>query len=96
MKKNFRQIIYISELNLPNTSAQALQTLKMCSAFANKTETKLIVLNSKKNFILEVGIGMGENLIHLSRKNTQKYIIGVDPFPSPPGYHFNDSYFRFF
>ena len=37
-------------------------------------------LNSKKNFILEVGIGMGENLIHLSRKNTQKYIIGVDPF----------------
>ena len=50
MKKNFRQIIYISELNLPNTSAQALQTLKMCSAFANKTETKLIVLNSKKNF----------------------------------------------
>ena len=37
-------------------------------------------LNLQKNFILEVGIGMGENLIHLSRKNTQKYIIGVDPF----------------
>ena len=36
MKKNFKQIIYISELNLPNTSAQALQTLKMCSAFAIK------------------------------------------------------------
>lgn len=50
MKKNFRQIVYISELNLPNTSAQTLQTLKMCSAFANKTETKLIVLNSLKNF----------------------------------------------
>ena len=50
MKKNFRQIIYISELNLPNISAQALQTLKMCSAFAGKKETKLIVLNSLKNF----------------------------------------------
>ena len=50
MKKNFRQIIYISELNLPNTSAQTLQTLKMCSAFANINETKLIVLNTLKNF----------------------------------------------
>ena len=49
MKKNFRQIIYISELNLPNMSAQALQTLKMCSAFANK-KTKLIVINRLKNF----------------------------------------------
>ena len=46
MKKNFRQIIYISELNLPNMSAQALQTLKMCSAFANKKDTKLIVINN--------------------------------------------------
>ncbi len=50
MKKNFRQIIYISELNLPNMSAQALQTLKMCSAFANKKNTKLIVINKLKNF----------------------------------------------
>ena len=30
--------------------------------------------------ILEIGIGMGENLIYLSKKNTQKNIIGVDPF----------------
>ena len=37
-------------------------------------------LSLKKNLILEVGIGMGENLIHLSKKNKQKYIIGVDPF----------------
>ena len=37
-------------------------------------------LNSKKNFILEVGIGMGENLIYLSKKNITKNIIGVDPF----------------
>ena len=37
-------------------------------------------LNSKKKLILEIGIGMGENLIHLSKKNIKKNIIGVDPF----------------
>ncbi len=37
-------------------------------------------LNSKKKLILEIGVGMGENLIHLSKKNIKKNIIGVDPF----------------
>tara|TARA_B100000886_G_scaffold314208_1_gene251344 strand:- start:102 stop:722 length:621 start_codon:yes stop_codon:yes gene_type:complete len=37
-------------------------------------------INLKKKLILEIGIGMGENLIYLSRKNIQKNIIGVDPF----------------
>ena len=37
-------------------------------------------LNSKKKLILEIGIGMGENLIYLSKKNKQTNIIGVDPF----------------
>ncbi len=37
-------------------------------------------LNHKKKLILEIGIGMGENLIYLSKKNTQSKIIGVDPF----------------
>ena len=37
-------------------------------------------INLKKKLILEIGIGMGENLIHLSKKNTQTNIIGVDPF----------------
>ena len=37
-------------------------------------------LDLKKKLILEIGIGMGENLIHLSKKNTQTNIIGVDPF----------------
>ena len=37
-------------------------------------------LNSKKKLILEIGIGMGENIIYLSKKNTKKIIIGVDPF----------------
>ena len=50
MKENFKEIIYISELNLPNISAQSLQTLKMCSAFAQKKKTKLLVFYSNKNF----------------------------------------------
>ena len=37
-------------------------------------------LSSKKKLILEIGIGMGENLIYLSKKNTKNNIIGVDPF----------------
>ena len=37
-------------------------------------------INLKKKLILEIGIGMGENLIYLSKKNTQSNIIGVDPF----------------
>ena len=37
-------------------------------------------LNLKKNLILEIGIGMGENLIYLSKKNIRMNIIGVDPF----------------
>jgi tRNA (guanine-N7-)-methyltransferase len=41
---------------------------------------KIKSLTSKKKLILEIGIGMGENLIHLSKKNIKKNIIGVDPF----------------
>ena len=41
---------------------------------------KIKSLSSKKKLILEIGIGMGENLIHLSKKNKRKNIIGVDPF----------------
>ena len=37
-------------------------------------------LNLRKKLILEIGIGMGENLIYLSKKNIKKIIIGVDPF----------------
>ena len=41
---------------------------------------KIKSLSSKKKLILEIGIGMGENLIYLSKKNIKKNIIGVDPF----------------
>ena len=38
--------------------------------------------------ILEIGIGMGENLIYLSKKNLKKNIIGVDPFKNGMVYVF--------
>ena len=41
---------------------------------------KINGLNLKKRLILEIGIGMGENLIYLSKKNIKMNIIGVDPF----------------
>jgi tRNA (guanine-N7-)-methyltransferase len=51
------------------------------SSFKRYLKTKNINrLNLKKKLILEIGIGMGENLIYLSKKNIKKNIIGVDPF----------------
>ena len=51
------------------------------NSFKKYLKTKNINrLNSKKKLILEIGIGMGENLIYLSKKNIKKIIIGVDPF----------------
>ena len=51
------------------------------NSFKKYLKTKNIKsLSSKKKLILEIGIGMGENLIHLSKKNIKKNIIGVDPF----------------
>ena len=34
-------------------------------------------LNLKKKLILEIGIGMGENLIYLSNKNLKKNIYSI-------------------
>ena len=46
--------------------------------FLKKYQIKKI--NLKKKLILEIGIGMGENLIYLSKNNSKTNIIGVDPF----------------
>ena len=51
------------------------------NSFKKYLKTKNINrLNLKKKLILEIGIGMGENLIYLSKKNIKKNVIGVDPF----------------
>ena len=43
-------------------------------------KNKINGINLKKKLILEIGIGMGENLIYLSKKNIKMNIIGIDPF----------------
>ncbi len=55
-----KKLLYISELNIPNKSAQYIQTLKMCSAFSKIVNTKIVVAsckskfnNIKKNLILD-------------------------------------------
>ena len=44
-----REIIYLSELTLPSTSAQALQILKMCDSFSEYRNVTLIIKDKKKN-----------------------------------------------
>ena len=43
-----REIIYLSELTLPSTSAQALQILKMCDSFSEYRNVTLIIKDKKK------------------------------------------------
>ena len=43
-------LLYISELSLPNESAQTVQTFKMCSAFSKNIKTDIILFNSSENF----------------------------------------------
>ena len=45
-----KKMLYISEISLPNESAQSIQTLKMCSGFSKSIKTELILFNTKKNF----------------------------------------------
>ena len=49
-----KKIIYISDLNLPNNSAQSIQILKMCDAFSS-IKNKAVILFVKfynKNYSL--------------------------------------------
>ena len=34
----------------------------------------------KKKIVIEIGYGMGENLLNLANKNKEKVFIGIDPF----------------
>jgi len=44
-----KEIIYLSELTLPSTSAQALQILKMCDSFSEYRNVTLIIKDKKKS-----------------------------------------------
>ena len=45
-----KKLLYLSEISLPNTSAQAIQILKMCDEFSNKYEVHLLTNNNKQSF----------------------------------------------
>ncbi len=47
-----KKIIYLSEISLPNTSAQAIQILKMCDSFSSKKNKVCLLINycNKLNF----------------------------------------------
>lgn len=49
MKQN-KKLLYISESNFPNDSANVIATLKMCSSFARFIETDLLSLSCKNDF----------------------------------------------
>ena len=40
-----QKIFYLSEISLPNTSAQVIQTLKMCDSFSNKKKEVYLLVN---------------------------------------------------
>ena len=39
------KLIYVSDISFPNTSAQAIQILKMCDEFSNKYKVHLLINN---------------------------------------------------
>ena len=46
-----RKLFYLSELNIPSTSAQCLQVLKMCDSFAQRNfDVELLVFSCDTNF----------------------------------------------
>ena len=48
--KKIKNLLYISELSLPTESAQAVQTIKMCSAFSKYTNTDFSLFNTNISF----------------------------------------------
>ena len=44
------KLIYVSDISFPNTSAQAIQILKMCDEFSNKYKVHLLINNNTQSF----------------------------------------------
>jgi len=67
------KLIYISEIYLPSSSAQAVHVAKMCEAFAqNKTEVSLICLRNNlsiKQFKKTYNIKVNLNIISILKKS---------------------------
>ncbi len=49
--KKIKKLLYVSELSLPNESAQTVQTMKMCSAFSRYVNTDFSLFNTSISFL---------------------------------------------
>ena len=63
-----KKIIYISDLNLPNNSAQSIQILKMCDAFSS-IKIKAVILifkfHKKNNFLNKIKKNLILNIFNI-------------------------------
>ena len=57
------------------SSSNILLTKKFLKKFTIKKN-----IFRKKKIVIEIGYGMGENLLNLANKNKEKIFIGIDPF----------------
>ena len=69
-----QKIFYLSEISLPNTSAQAIQILKMCDSFFNKKKEVYLLVNHNetlKFFDLKKKYNLKKNFKIISLKNNK-------------------------
>ena len=57
------------------SSSNILLTNKFLKKFTIKKN-----IFRKKKIVIEIGYGMGENLLNLANKNKEKIFVGIDPF----------------
>jgi len=69
-----QKIFYLSEISLPNTSAQVIQILKMCDSFSDKKKEVYLLVNHNENlkfFNLKKKYNLKTNFKIISLKNNK-------------------------
>ena len=69
-----QKIFYLSEISLPNTSAQVIQILKMCDSFSNKKKEVYLLVNHNetlKFFDLKKKYNLKTNFKIISLENNK-------------------------
>ena len=69
-----QKIFYLSEISLPNTSAQVIQILKMCDSFSDKKKEVYLLVNHNENlkfYNLKKKYNLKTNFKIISLKNNK-------------------------
>ena len=69
-----QKIFYLSEISLPNTSAQVIQILKMCDSFSDKKKEVYLLVNHNENlkfYNLKKKYNLKKNFKIISLKNNK-------------------------